>query len=143
MSPFFELLNAYNPEKEFAMFLDKQKEKIVFFHKNGDSGKDNFAVKTSNNYSTFYVDWIIKFIDGRLGLFDTKSGSTAEGAKTRAEGLYNYIEDQNKNGKNLIGGIVIPVRDGWWINCNKDYKYTDDQNLIKNGWVPITEIFTR
>jgi len=58
-------------------------------------------------------DWIVQYKNGKVGLFDTKSGITAETAKNKAERLSKYIQNQNLAGKNLIGGIVI-YKDGSW-----------------------------
>ena len=41
--------------------------------------------------------------DGSVGLFDTKSGRTAEDSKDKAEALADYIEKENKKGKKLWG----------------------------------------
>lgn len=71
------------------------------------------------------MDWIVKYKDGRIGLFDTKGGITAETAKTRAEGLAQYIKEQNKKDKNLFGGIVIDKDGSWRYNDNEVYKYND------------------
>lgn len=61
--------------------------------------------------------------DGKIGLFDTKSGSTAETAGTRAQGLQKYIKEQTKKGKKLWGGIAIYVNGTWRYNDQEKYKY--------------------
>ena len=76
----------------------------------------------------FYVDFIIQFNDGRIGLFDTKGGITARDAKGRAEGLQKYVEEQKKKGKSLWGGIAIFNNGSWRYNDEKEYQY-DPNNL--------------
>jgi len=81
----------------------------------------------------FYVDWIVKYKDGRIGLFDTKAGITARDAKERAEGLAKYIKSENKKGKNLFGGIVIEKEGSFWYNDQEVYQYDEDR-LAEIGW---------
>ena len=37
--------------------------------------------------------------------------------------VQKYIEEQNKKGKKLFGGIVIPVDENWRYNDNENYFY--------------------
>ncbi|HCK65815.1 MAG TPA: hypothetical protein DHW49_06090, partial [Anaerolineae bacterium] len=78
----------------------------------------------------FFVDWIVKFKDGKIGLFDTKEGITAETAKYKAEGLAAYIKEENKKGKKLFGGIVVPKDKSWRFNDSEKYDYSPDLK----GW---------
>ncbi len=50
--------------------------------------------------------------DGRIGLFDTKSGFTAESAKEKAEALVRYIKEQNKKHKDKLWGGIVTFKDG-------------------------------
>ena len=76
----------------------------------------------------------VNYKDGKIGLFDTKAGITAETAVSRAKGLARYIKKQNKNGKNLFGGIVIEKEESFWINSNEEYQY--DENDLLNIALP-------
>src|SRR5690606_5745290 len=98
---------------------------IEWWFKNGDSGANYFAVNYIKNKEElpFYVDWIVKYKDGKVGLFDTKEGLTAETAKEKAEGLAKYIKVENKKGKKLFGGIVIPRDNSWRYNDHENYEY--------------------
>jgi type III restriction enzyme len=119
---------ASKPEIEFIELLDESK-KVKWWFKNGESEKNFFAVlykDGSGKESAFYVDFIVMFEDGRIGLFDTKGGITAKDAKTRAEGLAKYIKDENKKGKKLWGGIVINVSGSWRYNDNETYSYNEN-----------------
>jgi hypothetical protein len=64
--------------------------------------------------------------NGHIGLFDTKGGLTAETAKSRAEGLAKYIEEQNKKGKKLYGGIVTEEKNSWRYNDSLNYEYNPE-----------------
>ena len=112
-------------EVEFIKYLDIAK-KVKWWFKNGYGEINYFAVPYIDKFgkkSAFYVDFVVQMNDGSLGLFDTKKGKTAEDAKERAEGLAKYIKTQNKKGKKLFGGIVIPVDENWRYNDNEKYFY--------------------
>lgn len=115
------------PEKQFIDMLDKSK-KVKWWFKNGETETKYFAVpyKDETGFDrAFYVDFIVQFEDGTIGLFDTKSGITAKDAKTRAEGLQKYIKEQKKKGKNLFGGIVIQHNSSWRYNDKASYNYNE------------------
>lgn len=127
MKPFYAKKPS-DPESQFIELLEKP-NKVKWWFKNGDNGVKYFAViRTDGN--AFYPDWIVQFEDGRIGIFDTKSGRTAEttDAGPRAEGLQKYIKEENKKGKKLWGGIVILVNGSWRYNDNDVYTY-DPNNL--------------
>ena len=125
MEPFFIENKASEVEKNFIKEYLEVNEKIEWWFKNGDSGANYFAVKYTKNKEefTFYVDWIVKYKDGKIGLLDTKEGITAETAKDKAEGLAKYIKEENKKGKKLFGGIVIHKDKSWRYNDNEKYEY--------------------
>jgi type III restriction enzyme len=137
--PYYELENASQIEKDFAVFLDSTLPDVEWWFKNGDQDATFFAVPYDENgeQKTFYVDWIVKFTDGRIGLFDTKAGITAETAGTRAAGLAKYIAEQNQNEKNLFGGIVIFKNGSYWLNANAEYQYNEN-DLLDSGWIVLT-----
>ena len=125
MEPFFQYSRASEVEKDFIKeYLDKN-DKIEWWFKNGDNGANYFAVKYVKNKEefSFYVDWIVKYKDGKVGLLDTKEGITAETAKEKAEGLAKYIKEENKKDKKLIGGIVIHSDNSWRYNDSDTYEY--------------------
>lgn len=132
LEPFYESNSAFKPEKEFVEHLDSKNE-IEWWFKNGQRDGSNFAVPyiEKGEKKPFYVDWIVKFKDGRIGLFDTKAGITAETAKTRAEGLAKYLRAENAKGKRLFGGIVIKKDGSWRYNDKEVYEY-DEKDL--SGW---------
>lgn len=118
------------PEKKFIELLDKS-DKVKWWFRNGEGEIKHFAVlyKDENGFErAFYVDFIVVFKDGRIGLFDTKGGITAIEAGPRAEGLQKYIKIENKKGKKLWGGIVIFEKGAWRYNDKEEYHY-DSKNL--------------
>ena len=121
------------PEKEFEKHLETKTDKVDWWFKNGVSKKDFFGIKYEENElpQTFYPDYIIQLTSGKIFIGDTKAGSTATEAKSRAEALQVYIKDQNEKGKNLGGGIIIKDdTKKWRVNQQDDYDY-DKNDLTK------------
>lgn len=142
MDSFYERADASEPERKFVAFLENELAGVKWWYKNGERDAQYFAVGylDSNRISrSFYVDWIVKFEDGRIGLFDTKKGITAKEAKERAEGLSLYIHEENKSGKNLVGGIVIEERGSWLYNDNEVYEYNPND---LSSWKFVSQLGT-
>ena len=125
----------WRSEKVFMDFLEKS-EIIEWWFKNGDRDRIFFAVPYKNGEEKpFYVDFIIKLKDGRIGLFDTKAGITQKVAGTKIDGLNKYIKIENQKGKKLFGGIVINTKKdyrGRWIYFDKMSKELKDNDF--NNW---------
>lgn len=121
------------PEKDFEKHLETKADKIEWWFKNGVSKKDFLGIKYEENDlpQTFYPDYIMQLTSGKTFIGDTKAGGTATEATSRAEALQAYIKEQNKKGKNLVGGIII--FDGnkkWRVNQQDKYNY-DKNDLTK------------
>jgi type III restriction enzyme len=128
--PFYQRNDASQVEKDFTNYLESKTAEIAWWYKNGENDARHFAIPYDDKGTNraFYIDWIVKYKNGKLALFDTKSGITAETAKPKAEGLYKYVKEQNRKGKNLFGGIVINKDGSWRYNDNEIYEY-DKANL--------------
>jgi len=131
----FFLLPAYNGrenELKFVKYLEKKNGDISWWFKNGNQGKEYFAVRYVNSETKeedlFYPDWIILFSDGRIGIFDTKKGRTATDIVTsdKAKGLQIRLKEL---GKNIIGGIVIEEAGVWYYNDSQNYSFKDNQSV--------------
>jgi type III restriction enzyme len=133
MQPFYLYNESSKPEKNFIKLLDAS-ENVEWWYKNREDEPKYFSIgyTTEDGFkASFYVDFIVKFKDGRIGLFDTKRGSTASDkyAKNKAEALQQYIYEENIKGKNLFGGIVVPLDEGgkvWKISSSE--LYSDNLN---------------
>jgi type III restriction enzyme len=124
MKPFF-ITKKSEPEELLMALLDSS-NKVEWWYKNRESEKKYLAIpyKDENNKEwAFYVDFIVKFKDGSIGLFDTKSGMTAKDAGPKAEALQAYIKEQNKKNKTLWGGIAIPRGESFVLNDKEKYTY--------------------
>lgn len=125
MQPFYSD-EKWKLEVAFIDFLEKS-DKVDWWFKNGDRDATFFAVPYKNGEKKpFYIDFIVKLKDGRIGLFDTKVGLTKQVAGPKIDGLYNYIQSENKKGKNLFGGVVTNTDQknyrGRWVYFNKTSK---------------------
>jgi len=134
MQPFYKM-GGWKSEAAFIDFLEKS-ENVEWWFKNGDRDATFFAVPYEDNgeQKPFYVDFIVKLKDGRIGLFDTKAGLTMQVAGPKIDGLYKYIQDENKKGKKLFGGIVANTQRnyrGHWVyfaRASKDFKDNSFEN---------------
>jgi len=110
-------------EASFISYIDGKKRYIEWWLKQG-IGQEYFAIKyfntTDKKYSLFYPDWILKFKDERIGIFDTKSGRTATDTEGRAPALAKKLKEL---GKKFVGGIVVKESGIWYFNDSENYKY--------------------
>ncbi len=129
MQPFYYDYK-WKTEEKFIELIDKSK-KIHFWFKNGDRDQTFFSIpyKLKKQINLFYVDFIVKFKSGKIGLYDTKSGITIDQSKEKNDGLQKYISSH----KNLIGGIVTNSDPnnfkGRWLFYNSDGKSLNSKNL--------------
>ncbi|MBI1663955.1 MAG: DEAD/DEAH box helicase family protein [Nitrosopumilus sp.] len=126
MSPAYIKTDIQN-EIRFMDLLDDDTN-VKWWFKNEVSDKKYFAIKyidpIDDEPHAFYVDFIIRMNDGRIGLFDPKAGFTAKIAKPKAEALSKYL--RNNNSKNLFGGIAIFEKGEWLYNDNEEYGYDEN-----------------
>lgn len=131
-------LNIYEPcylkldndlERKFVELLENNEDKIKWWFQNGNEHMSiNFGIKY-NTKSTFQPDFLVQFKDGSIGIYDTKaSGDREDENKIKGEALQQYIEEENKKGKNLKGGLVIEDNKKFWINENKVYTPFNSDN---------------
>jgi type III restriction enzyme len=136
-------------ELRFINYLEQKSDKLEWWFKNGEGSKEFYCLKYFNTAkreeSLFFPDWILKFKDGRIGFFDTKSGFTAQNPEGRAEGLADKITELNSNGGNFIGGLVVLVGNQWYYCKLMPYNYShgklDDswdllENIINSSLIP-------
>lgn len=133
LQPFFELNTASSPEKEFADFLEENTEHIDWWYKNGDKGRQHYAIEYTDeggNKTPFYVDFVIRLKNGKIMLFDTKSpGSEPLTAHRKHNALNAYIVAENEKGANLVGGVIVKDGINWvWS------RYTIENTVDHAGW---------
>ncbi len=134
LEPFYEYKSASRPEKFFVEFLERNNQFIDWWYKNGDKNKEDFAVTYQSRDGSirgFYVDFIIKLKNGKVAVFDTKTPDSDPEFVNKHNALIQYIEDQNKKGKNLMGGIIVPKGEGVWKYCDNRINNPKDTT----GWI--------
>ena len=128
--PFVELKNVSKPEVRFEIFLEANKNYIDWWYKNGDAGRQHYAIsyeKKNGHKALFYVDFVIRMNNGSVFLFDTKSAGSDPDAVEKHNALIDYIkENQNKNqNRHLLGGIIIEQGNIWRYCPHKIENSTD------------------
>ena len=116
LMPFVELKSASQPEKHFEAFLEDNKECIDWWYKNGDAGRQHYAISYENKEgqkSLFYVDFVIRMKNGQIFLFDTKSAGSDVDAVEKHNALIDYMESEANMERHLKGGIIIERNDNW------------------------------
>lgn len=145
LSPFY-IRKEYNGQKTewlFAQYLDNLPD-VEWWLKNGDSGKDYLSIRYTDSLtgdlSLFYPDWIVRFTNGTIGIFDTKGGMTAtsQDTKDKAEELQRRIKYLNSLNREqyYVGGIVRFANGKWYVNTSQEYtcnlNSTDGWNLFES-----------
>ncbi|MCX5713900.1 MAG: DEAD/DEAH box helicase family protein [Candidatus Omnitrophica bacterium] len=139
-----EYLGKQN-EKRFREYIDKKDKDIKWWFKNADYGKEYYSIKYWNSreqaYRLFYPDWIIRFKDGRIGIFDSKAGDTAlpngqGNTKDKAKALSIKLKDL---GKNYIGGIAIFENGVWYYSNSEEYDYAPGR--LNKDWKKFEDLF--
>ncbi|RAU81334.1 DEAD/DEAH box helicase [Pontibacter arcticus] len=138
LEPFFEYINASDPERQFKDFLAQHANNIDWWYKNGDQGKEHFAVPYTNlqgELALFYVDFIVKFKSGKIGLFDTKTRRSDQEAPNKHNALVAYMEQENATNpaRQLIGGVLIREELGGVITFRYCSNRIEDTNDL-TGW---------
>ncbi|MCD8297777.1 MAG: DEAD/DEAH box helicase family protein [Prevotella sp.] len=113
--PFVQLNEASNSEREFIEYLEENSEYIDWWYKNGDNGRQHFAIPygVGKDKSLFYVDFIIRMKNGDVYLFDTKSKGFDSHAPEKHNALLKYIKENTTEAQPLSGGIIIQQCSNW------------------------------
>jgi len=138
LEPFYEYKSVSTPEKAFADLLEKNKQHIEWWYKNGDKGKEHFSISYTNSageLALFYVDFIIKFKNGATGLFDTKTKKSDSEAPKKHNALITYLENENNSNPDakFVGGIIIPETIGSVVSFRYCRNRISDTNDL-TGW---------
>ncbi|MBK8803325.1 MAG: DEAD/DEAH box helicase family protein [Fibrobacteres bacterium] len=134
MQEFYESKSASSPEKAFVAFLEDHGRYIQWWYKNGDSGKEHFSVSyaVAGKLHLFYVDFLVLFVDGTLGFFDTKTRRSDADAHLKHNALRAWMREREaRTGNAHVGGVVIHEEHaGVWKFSRHDITNTDDLT----GW---------
>lgn len=120
------LKDRSEPERKFETLIARA-QGVLWWYKNGTSKRDYFAIPYDDPKTgarrAFYPDYILAKNDGSVGIFDTKSGYTADSAETAAKSnaLNSYLKANSTNGRKLFGGIVVGRQDGTFMFGGANY----------------------
>lgn len=127
--PFVEQNQASNPEQQFVAFLEEHKEWIDWWYKNGDSGKQHYAIPYGEQkQQLFYVDFVIRMKNGHIYLFDTKSEGSDVAAPDKHNALLQYMDENSTDKVPLKGGILIKHGENWLYSPLPINNTTDTTN---------------
>ena len=93
---------------------------MKWWFKNGIERETCFAVEYKDTKTdlarAFYPDFIVCFTDDSVGIYDTKSGITAEIDETKAKSnsLHSYIKSQSSK-RMIKGGIIQATQSGLFV----------------------------
>lgn len=127
MEEYYRKKNAPSTEEKFEKMLNMS-DQIDWWYKNGEKMERYFAVPYSfldknqkGRRAAFYPDYIIRFKDGSVGIYDTKAGFTAdnEHVRQKANALQAYIREYAN--LNLKGGIINVKGDSFYLQDSEDY----------------------
>jgi type III restriction enzyme len=136
--PAFLLENRSDPERKFEALVDSS-EKVDWWIKNGEGQQKFFSIVYGfvdaesglNRRANFFPDYLVRFLDGSVGIYETKSGITLTDYLTyaKSDALQSFIAE-NSN-LNLRGGIVNSTSAGLTIFTKAKY------NPKKTEWDPV------
>jgi len=136
--------NGKDNELNFIKYLESKSKKIDWWFKNGNYGQEYFAIKYFNSVddkeALFYPDFIIRFKNGRIGIFDPKDGQTAEDPET-ADKTKALALKLKELGKGYVGGIAIFENGVWNYNGSTNYKYQKGKIGQDKNWRPMEKLF--
>ena len=129
---YYRSKRASDQERDFERFLESNSKYIDWWYKNGDSGKQHFAITYENQekgISLFYMDYVIRMKNGQILLFDTKSEGSDGNAPEKHNAFIDYCEKPENKEKHLLGGIIIRQGDQWLF---PEYRIKNTTDL--SGW---------
>ena len=128
LMPFIRLNGAYSPELHFEEFLESYTDSIDWWYKNGDEGKQHYAIPYTTMGGTqglFYVDFVIRMKNGQIFLFDTKSVGSDMEAPNKHNALIDYMTNEENAQLHLKGGVIIEDK-GLWKYAPMKIENTND-----------------
>ena len=140
--------NQGNPdnglEKDFLLYLNGQNGVRWYWENGTELMRINFGIPYNNGMNTFQPDFIVKFENGSVGIFDTKPiNHRIEDTTVKANALATYLESINFNRGNspkVIGGIVVKSGTQFYVYLGNNYHDYDESH---SGWINFNEILRK
>lgn len=138
--------NGKGNELKFIKYLESHGSRILWWFKNGNQGKEYFALKYENTVEgkeeLFYPDWVVMFKNYAIGIFDTKQGQTAADQVTADKAKALALKTKELGGK-FIGGIIVPENGIWYLNRSQNYSYRKGAISDDKSWMPMEDFFKK
>lgn len=121
MLPYMQFNDDSFQERDFEAFLEEYADCIDWWYKNGDEGRQHYAIpytKKTGEKSLFYVDYVIRMKNGQIFLFDTKGVGSDENGQEKHNALIDYMASEENKDRHLKGGIIIHQQsdDNWYYS---------------------------
>ena len=121
MLPYMQFNDDSFQERDFEAFLEEYADCIDWWYKNGDEGRQHYAIpytKKTGEKSLFYVDYVIRMKNGQIFLFDTKGVGSDENGQEKHNAIIDYMASEENKDKHLKGGIIIHQQsdDNWYYS---------------------------
>lgn len=131
MSPCYLAKKRSRPEQDFEELLGAS-SLVSWWYKNRESKETYFSIPyadpQTNAPRAFYPDYIVQMKNGSIGIYDTKSGMTANSDETAAKS--NALQAYIQSGKVALGGVVVFDKKGGFIFTGDAYV----PELDAKGW---------
>lgn len=128
-------------EESFINYLNGKNEVDWMWENGPELMQINFGIPYNNGLSTFQPDFIVKFKNGWVGIFDTKPiNFNVEDTTIKAKALNVYLAEINTNRgiyPKVVGGIVVKKGDIFYYH--NGYEYKDIDHSVE-GWKPFAEL---
>jgi type III restriction enzyme len=139
--PCYLNVDRSDPEKRFEKFLNEHAAKATWWWKNGENKQDYFGIRYEyeDTIYTFYPDYLVRFKDNRIGIFEVKDVGDRDGktlTKAKAEALQAWIATQKR--KDIFCGIVIEKDKSWQMNSEKKYDWGKCERGDWTNWTELT-----
>ncbi len=139
--PCYLNVDRSSPEREFEKFLNENEDSIEWWWKNGESKLEFFGIKYEyeGQIFTFYPDYLVQLLDGRIGIFEVKDSGDRDGktyTKAKAEALQKFIIKSKAN--RFFGAIAIKKGSEWKMNQSKSYDWGKVERDDWSEWETVT-----
>ena len=146
MQPTYLQVARSNVEKLFEKRIDNDPN-IKWWFKNGVNKIEYLGLKyvyPANRIKTFYPDYVVMYVDGSIGVFETKSkgddenlGGFNEKTKAKAEALAEWKQILTNQGRRLRAGIVIVVSENnMLVNESASFDIEKARQGDMSDWAP-------
>lgn len=118
LTPYLEQKRVSKPEFDFARWIDHQTQYVDWWLKNGDDGKQHFAIPYTDpngGKHCFYVDFIIRLKNGTICLFDTKTENSDLFGPEKNNALYEFCQNSSTPVRHIVGGVLIQKEGNWYF----------------------------